>query len=267
MFEDDEEADFEFSEFENWFDNNIGFFRRNDEEPLPEPTLKTELFYHSVYRPIMQELNKTTRTLMVQHYPHIATEHRPEVLEEIDWRVGRTGHKFLLFLYAVVQDQQEEIDLRLRYPKLDEWAISYPSYRKPLYAADTFFDQFPWLTEEEKQELLEEDRKRADEIFAFKEKPRFEFFDMVQRSITRHFKGIGDLDSDGWTMYNVLLSEEYMDYRIRFEYIDGFIKYEFNVEDLKLPYEEYSKRLSEKWKIQWEQEQKEKEDSNKVSPT
>ena len=267
MFEDDEEEDFGLTEFEEWFDDNIGYFRRNNEEPLPEPTLKTELFYHSVYCPCMQELNKATRALMVQHFPRIATEYRPEVLEEIDWRVGRTGHEFLLFLYAVVQDQQAGIDLRIRYPKLNEWAISYPSYRKPQYIADTFFDQFPWLTEEQKQELLEEDRIEADETFAFKEKPRFEFFDMVQKIVTRYFKGIEDLDSDGWTMYDVLLSEEYMDYRMRFEHIDGFIHYEFEVEDLKLPYEEYSKKFSEKWKVEWDREQKEKEDRNNASST
>ena len=129
----------------------------------------------------------------------------------------------------------------------------------------SFFDKFTWLTNEQKQELIEEDRKEADEIYAIKEKPRFEFFAVVQKSITRYFKEILDLDTDGWTMYNVLLFEEYTDYQLRFEHIDGFIEYEFGIEDLHIPYEEYSKKYSEKWKIQFDKRFNEQNDCNNES--
>lgn len=258
MFEDDDEDDFKLSEFEEWFDNNFAYFRRG-EEKFPQPSLEAELFYNSVYCPVMQELNKAVRALMLKHYPRIATEHRHEVLEEIDWRVQRTGHKFLLLLYDVVQDQTEGIDLRIHYPQLDEWAIKYPTYRKPRYMDVSFYDQFTWLTEEQKQEMIDNNRKEADEEHVYKEKPRFEFFDMVQRITFRYLNEVQDLDRDGWVIYDVLLSEEYMDYQIRFEFIDGFIEYEFDVEDLKLPYEEYSKKYSERFNIRWEQERQERE--------
>jgi hypothetical protein len=261
MFEDDEDDDFERSEFDIWYDDNFRYFRRGAEKFI-EPSLDVELFYKGVYCPVMKELGKEVYALALKHYPIIGTEQRPAVLEAIRWRVEITGHEFLLRLYDLVQDQLEGINLHEKHPELDEWAVKYPTYRKPHYLDQSFFDKFTWLTEEQKQEMIAEDKKDADETFQIKEKPRFEFFDLLQRITFKYFKGAQDLDTDGWVVYNVILFSEYTDYEIRFEYIDEFIDYEFDEEDLNIPYAEFSKKLYERFSERRESEWRKREEDN-----
>ena len=49
-------------------------------------------------------------------------------------------------------------------------------------------------------------------------------------------------------MYDVFLHDEYTIYQSTFEFYDDFIDYGFDVEDLKLPTEEYDKKYAEKYK-------------------
>ena len=261
MFEDDEDDDFERSEFDIWYDDNFRYFRRGAEKFF-EPSLEIELFYTGVYCPVMQELSRAMQKLILKHYPIIDTEQRPAVLEAIKWRVEITGHDFLLSLYELVQDQYEGVNLREKYPDFEKWAIAYPSYRKPRYMDVSFFDKFTWLTEEQKQEMIENDRKEADENFKYEEKPRFEFFDMLQSIIFKYFKAVQELDTDGWVIYNVMIFSEYTDYKLRFEYIDEFIDYEFEEEDLKIPYAEFIKKFQQKYSERREKKLQSREDGN-----
>jgi hypothetical protein len=132
----------------------------------------------------------------------------------------------------------------------------------------SFWDRFDWLTEEQKQTSIEEDRKEADEVFAFKEKPRSEFYDLLQTLTFKYYAEVQELDADGWTMFEVFLRDEYTNYQLDFEHYDAFIEYGFGVEDLNLPYNEYSAKLSERYKERREQEfRKKDEDANKQSET
>ena len=65
-------------------------------------------------------------------------------------------------------------------------------------------------------------------------------------------------------MFEVFMRDEYTNYQLDFEHYDGFIKYEFGVEDLDLPYQEYSAKFSERCNERREAEQRKKEEENKT---
>ncbi|HEY5508936.1 MAG TPA: hypothetical protein VIK29_09705 [Paludibacter sp.] len=92
--------------------------------------LDVELFYDSVYIPIMKELENPVREMVNRQYPFIATETRPEVLEELSLMIKEIGRRFLLSLHDMMLWQKSGKDLREIYPKLDEWAVQYPALRK-----------------------------------------------------------------------------------------------------------------------------------------
>jgi len=262
MFEDDEDDDFEFSEAEIWYDNNLRYFDRKD-KPIGL-SLEVELFYHSVYVPFKKDLKGPLRQLVFRHYPYIATECRPEVLAKIEEIIDWVGHEFILFLRNMVEFWKTGKDLREVFPELDKWAISYPAYRKPRYQDPSFWDQFDWLAEEQKQIYIAENQKEVDELFALEEKPRSEFYDLLQSLTFKYYAEVQELDTDGWVMFEVFLRDEYTNYQLDFEHYEGFIEYGFGVEDLNLPFKEYDAKFSEKWKERREEEQRKKqEEENK----
>lgn len=259
MFEDDDDDDLEMSEAEAWYDNNLRFFdwQNNPTTGLP---LDVEIFYYSVYVPFKKELKEPLREMIHRHYPHIATECRPEVLARIERKIDWVGHEFILFLRNMVEKWKTGKDLRETFPEMDEWAITYPAFRKPRYMDPSFWDQFYWLTDEQRQSMIEDDRREANELFAFREKPRFEFFELLQNLTFKYYTEVKELDTDGWVMFRAFLHDEYVNYRMDFEHYDGFIEYEFEVEDLNLPYKEYSEKFSKKWNERREEEQRKKQE-------
>ena len=260
MFEDEEEDDdLELSELELWYDDNLQYFNYKENE-ISGPTVETELFYYSVYVPFKKDLKKPLREMLNRHYSHIATELRPEVLTRIENDLDWVGHEFILFLHNMVQFWKTGKDLREIFPELDKWAVSYRSYRRPRYLEESFWDQMNWLTDEQKQSLKEESNSESDEAFAYEEKPRFEFFDLLQRITFKYYKELQELDADGWTMFEVFLTDEYTNYELDFEHYDSFIEYEFDVEDLDLPYAEYNAKFSAKCKERLDEELSKKQD-------
>jgi hypothetical protein len=260
MFDDD---DLEMSEVEEWYDNNLRYFHREPDQPFG-PSLEIQLFYSSVYLPFKQDLRKPLREMIDRHYLFIATECRPEMLARIDREVDWMGHEFILFLHEMVLFCKTGRDLREIYPKLDQWTISYPSYRKPRYMRPSSIAKLAWMTDEQKQILIDEDKIEADLAFAFKDKPRSEFFNLLQTMVFKYYKELQDLDKDGWTMFEVFLHDEYTKYEIDFEHYDGFIEYGFGIEDLNIPYKEYTEKFSAKWKERRDEEIRRKlEEDNK----
>lgn len=247
MFEDEEDDDdyLGLTEVERWFDNNQRYFYRKEGQ-FPEFSLEVELFYKSVYLPFMTDLKKPVREMVYRDFPLIANEMRPEVLAKIDDHINWVGHEFILFLHQSIYVTKLGLDLRKEYPKLDDWAIRYPVYRKPRYTDSSFWDQFDWLTEENKKQCIAESQKEADEIFELREKPRSAFFALLQTVAFKYYPDIQDLDSDGWVLYEVFLHDEYTNYQLDFEHDELFIDYGFDVEDLNLPYNEYSQQLAER---------------------
>jgi len=246
MFEDEDEDYLEVSEKEDWYDLNRSFFHLYDKDG--DMPLDVELFYDTVYIPLMKELENPVRELVYRQYPFIATETRPEVLEELSLMIKEVGRHFLLSLHDMMLWQKYGKDLREIYPKLDKWAVQYPALRKPKKIDLSYIDKRFWMTADERQKEKEEEEKALTEIYACKEQWRFDFFELLQNLTFKYYPSVQEINSDGWTMYDVFLHDEYTIYQSTFEFYDDFIDYGFDVEDLKLPTEEYDKKYAEKYK-------------------
>ena len=253
MFEDDDD-DLERSEFEIWYDDNRNYFLRGA-TGIVEPSVEIEAFYIGVYCPAMHDLMSAIRQLLVKQYPIIATESRPAVLQAIERRIEITGHTFLLYLFDLVQDQKEGINLPEKYPDFEKWRVAYRTLHKPYKFDESFFDQFPWLTDEQKNEFMEESRKEEEERFNWKDKRKYDFINMLQRIVLKYYKEIMDFEADQWIVYSSLITNEYAEYRIRFEHYVTFIEYEFPEEDLYISYSEFSKKFHQRFNERWEKEQ------------
>ena len=253
MFEDDDEEDYDFdfkeSRLEIWYRNNYGYIRResNPDISMLDVPLEVSLFYSGVYSPAMKEIAPAVRRLMLKQYPIIVRECRPLVLKYIDDTVNYAGHQMLMFLWQLVQDQKEGINLREKYPDLDSWTDFYarpPKAPEPDYS---FFDKYPVIginmNEEQKKEYIEADW--TEEAFYFQQNERFkkEYYDIVQPVVLKYFKALEDLNYEGWIIYAVEIREDYEMYKSGCYHLCNFIEYEFEEEDINLNYKDYMEKL------------------------
>jgi len=265
MFEDDDDDDLGYSEAEIWYDDNLRYFDWQN-KPTPGLPLDVELFYHSVYVPFKQDMKKPIREIIYQRYPRIATEHRPEVLEKIEKRIDWVGHEFILFLHDMVEEWKTGKDLSKIFPELSKSAAYCSKYRKPRYVDPSPLDRVNWLTDEQRQSMIQEIEHEEDVTQIYGEDGVFDFYRLLQDLAFKHYRGLKELydddaktDADGCTMLWTFLLDEYNNYRIDFGHYDEFIEYGFEVEDLNLPYKEYIAKLTEKIEIQNEKLRKEEE--------
>ncbi|HJV77644.1 MAG TPA: hypothetical protein VJ602_04615 [Paludibacter sp.] len=251
MFNDNDD-DLGFSEFEIWYDDNFGYFKRGAENFF-EPDLDVEFFYTSIYTPFMAELPHAIRKLITKHYPIIDTECRPAVLEAIERKIKISGHSFLLQLYDLMQDKKEGINLREKYPDFEKWE---QRNRESEVINRSVFESIEGLTAKQKDELYELAKREFPESYNYKDQRRYEFIELFQPVVFRHYPAIQELDSDGWVVYNYLLTIEHTEFRLRFEYFDEFIEYGFPEEDLYIPYSEFHSKLMQKFDERREEKKK-----------
>lgn len=253
--DEDDDDDFELSEFEEWYDNNFMYFQHEkDHEYGPTPEIET--FYNTVYKPFMRDLKKPLRQLVENHYPHIGSEHRPEVLTKIDSDIDWTGHEFILFLRNANEFLKTGKDIHEMYPDYDSWVETIATYRKPHYLDLSFLQKTEGITDEIIQTIEAESIVESNELFEFEEKPRSEFYKLVQNIIFKYYPELFDMSKDGWTLFEYFMHGEYINYQLNFEHLDSFIEYNLDIEDLDLPYMAYMEKFSVKWKERWDEEQR-----------
>lgn len=258
MFEyDEDDDDFQMSEIEEWYDENFGYFRRDSKTELGL-NLDITLFYTGVYCPVMRELAPAVRKLMLKQYPLITEETRPLVLEHIDWIVSRAGHRLLMNLYILIQDQKEGINLREKYPDFESWIDFYARPPKPPVPDYSFFEKYPTLTENlsdaEKKEMVDEEFESGTKYFIETENLKTEYYEIIQPLVFKYYLALQDLDYEGWIIYAVQIREDYEDYKYRSEHVETFIEYEFVEEDINLEYKEFQEKFSIKYRERWEKE-------------
>ena len=248
MFDDseDEEEEYERTEFEDWFDTYFMYFPV-ELRATGYDDLEVQCFYTNVFCRIMRELTPPIRKLMDKQYPIFKKETRKTVLDELDRIAGLVGPYFLVRLYALMCDDKAGVNHREQFTDFENLIDFYARPDKPRMLEESFFDQFPWLTEEQKQQMIEEDRQEAQEAFDWKEGRKRDFYDIVQPLIFKYYKEIFDLSPDGLIVYAIHIREDYQDYMMRCDHIATFIQFEFPEEDPHLPYKEFSEKLQEIW--------------------
>lgn len=267
MFEDDEDEeeflyddDYEVSEIEEWFDDNYGYFVR-EPSVLIDVTDEITKFYVKVYTPAMDELKRAVLKLLLQQYPIIRGESRPLVLDYINEAVKHVGHEFLMQLYMLVQDQREGVNYREKYPEFEELVEFYGRPAEKPEVNYSFFDKYPDIaasfTQKEKEEFAIERHESETVSFDIEEKLMKQYFDIVQPIVLKYYHELYDLNYEGWIMYAVQIREIYEDYKYYCEYLDTFIDYGFDEEDINLPYDEFSDKLGIKINERLDKEQAE----------
>ncbi len=258
MFEDDEEEDdYKMSELEEWYDNNFAYFNRASKTELGV-NLEITLFYNGVYRLVMKEFAPAVRKLMFKQYPLLETEFRPIVVEHINWIVSKAGHRLLLMLYILVQDQKEGINLREKYPDFESWINFYARPPKPPVPDYHYCDNHPILsnslTVEQIKEIADEEWESDIKHFNMVERLKKEYYDLIQPLVFKYCTALEDLDYDGWIIYAVEIREEYEDFKLRCQHVDTFIEYEMDEEDINLSYKEFHEKFSIKYHEKWERD-------------
>jgi len=251
MFEDEKDDSTELSEFENWYDENFIYFKRESKKQSG-PTFDISLFYYGVYKPAKNDIVRAIRKLMVKQYPVIDTEFRPLVLEYINWLVTSTGHRLLLNLYILIQDQKEGINLRNKYPDFATWIDIYARPQEPDLRKYEDYDKFSFYSDLQKMQLIEEENKEIIKFFEIQEKRRKEFYDMIQPIIFKFYPVLNDLGYDGWIVYAYQIRNDYDDYKFRCEHIEKFIEYEFPEEDINLKDDEFQAKFRRMYNEKWE---------------
>lgn len=257
MYNEDDD-DLERSEFDIWYDDNYSYFKRGT-ETFVEPGLEVELFYKAVYGSIMKELPRVARKLLIQHYPIIDTEFRPAILEAIEQKLEMTGHIFLLNLYDLMLDKKQNLNLREKYSDFETWE---KRKKESEVINRSIFNSIAGLTSKQKDDLYELAKREFKSSYNFKDQRLYEFIEILQPLVFKYYPAIQDLDADGWVMYYKLLTLEHVEFRIRFEYFDEFIEYDFPEEDLYIPYSEFHKKLQQKFADKRDKERKLRESGN-----
>lgn len=253
MFEDEESDNYELSVFENWYDENFMYFKRESNSQLG-PTFDISLFYYGVYCPIMQELGPAIRKLMLKQYPIIDREFRPLVLEYIDWLVSSVGHRFLMNLYTLIEDQKEGVNIREKYPDFVSWINFYAKPAQPNLISEKDYAKFTTFSVQEMKDLIDEENKDIIKYFDKEQNHKKEFYDILQPLTFKYYPALQELDYDGWIIYSVQIREDYEDYKFRCEHVETFIEYDFQEEDINLKYEEFQAKFKEKYNEKWERE-------------
>jgi len=251
MFENEEDNSTEMSEFENWYETNYRYFKRESIQQ-PGPDLYISLFYYGIYKPVMDKITPVVRKLMLKQYPVIDFEFRPMVLEYINWLVSSTGKRLMLNLYNLIQDQKEGLSLREKYPDFKTWIDNYAQPVKPDLITIDDYNEFSFYTDMEKKRMIEEENKEIVKFFEIQEKLRNEFYDVIQPILFENYSALTDLDSDGWIVYAYLIRNEYEDYKFRCEHVKKFIQYEFPEEDINLKYDEFQAKFRRIFNEKWE---------------
>jgi hypothetical protein len=244
--DDDDEEDFERTEFEDWFDTYFMYF------PVAlrvtgYDDVEVQCFHSNVFCNVMRELTPQIRKLMERQYPIIKKEQRQSVLDELDLIAGTVGPHLLVRLYDLVYDDRVGANLREKYENFEGLIDFYARPDTPNTIEESFFDQFTWLTPEQKQQMIDDDRREAQEAFDWREGRKREFYDIVQPLLLKYYKEVFDLNYDGWIIYAVHIREEYQDYLMRCDHISTFIQFEFPEEDLHMPYKEFTEKLQVIW--------------------
>ena len=246
MFDDDDElVEFEKTPFEEWIDF-YWIYIPLDLRDEPSDNIELMHFYSHVFINVKRELTPLLLQLAEKQFPIIKTNTRPFILEKINEYISDTIDLFLLHTFNLLHDQKLGVDLRQKYPKLEEWIPFYARLQQPRLYDMSYFEKFPSRKKiEDKKSKLEELNREAIELFNWAETRKRDFIDTVQTVVIKYYKNIFELDSDGWIIYAVNIGDEYGNYKDKFEYIFDFILYEFPEEYINLNYSEYLEKFKE----------------------
>lgn len=236
--DDEDEDDLLDVEFDDWFERYQTLFP-TDLVINFEPHLEVHVFYKGIYADTMRALASEVRKLLFSQYPELKTETRAGLVSWINQHIDRIGPCFLIKLFALLYDDRQGVNLRKKYPDFDYWLKHYARPKDPLAVLNKVFKSAPWLTEEQKQEMIDDQLNEVD----WKEVRQREFRDMLFRVLQKHYPQVENLSADGWIVYAAITIQEYSEFRFESEAIWEFIRCGLSEEDLQLTRTEIHEKI------------------------
>jgi len=203
------------------------------------------------YQLLVKHLIIAIRQVMLEQYPLIAAEKRPLVLEKIEEIIQLTAEEVIFEMFNLEIGQSIGVNVREKYPELDEWVDFYCRPAKPKFIDDSFREKMPWLTNEQWEKIKEENIQETLDAFNWGTKRIFDFINATQSVFIEYYPQLLDLNSDEWVIYAVNVRESHTDYLERCEYIECFIEAGFPEGDIKLPHKELREKMNEYLKNKW----------------
>ena len=249
MLDEDDDLDvFEKTPYEDWIDDYWQYIPLDIRFDVGE-NFELLHFYNHIFCNVKNELTPLLLELAKKQYPIIKTETRPLIVKKINEYITQTIENCLWYTFQLLHAQKTGVDLRVEYPKLEEWKVRYARPPQPKLKDMSFFENFSFeLTEDVKIKLLEEMNQEENDRFSWTENRVREFIDLVQTVLLNYYTEIFKLSSDGWIVYASNIRCEHFNYKMNFDEIHGFINYEFPEEYINLKYDEYYKKYQEAYK-------------------
>jgi hypothetical protein len=247
MFDDDDDDDDDLEEtiddkfdFYDWFDYHRDLFPPEliDED---EPDQLIYYFHDGVYTDTLQSMEPKIREFVFRHYPEMKSGIHPMMAQRIGVFIALVGRGFFVSLFTLLYDERKGSNFRQKYPEFESWIEKHARPYDHFEVLNEVFAETPWLTEELKQQMIDEHAKDIN----WKEVRRSEFKTILVDLAFQFFPKVEDLSADGWIVFAYLLDSEYADFRYRFEFVSDFIRCGLTEEDWQLSYSEISKKIKE----------------------
>lgn len=232
---DDEDDSFN---FEVWYNLRRKYFPQKLHE-LIDTNYELLNFLFSVYQKITEKLSPAIKDLMRKHYPVFKTEKRPMVVSFLDDIASTTGYKLLLQLFQLIKDQKAGVNMRVKYPKFDQWVDFYGRPQKPKTVDEDLRSLYTWMSDDEWETYRNNENKAMLDYFNWQEKRKFEFIDLVQSLLFSYYPDLQELDPDEWIIYAVCIRDEYEQFLCCCEDAELFIDCGFPEEEIKLSDKEF----------------------------
>jgi hypothetical protein len=248
--EEDDDNDVDLTVQEQWYIDYELLFHPEIREHVKDNDVLLFML-HRRYQLLMKHLILAIRQVMLEQYPLIAAEKRPLVLEKIEEIIQLIAEEVIFEMFNLEIGQSIGVNVREKYPELDEWVDFYCRPAKPHFIDDSLRERMPWLTDEQWDKIKEESIQETLDAFNWKTKRIFDFINAVQCVLIEYYPQLLNLNSDEWVIYAVTLREAHTDYLMPCEDMESFIEAGFPQEYIKLPYKEFREKIDEYLKNKW----------------
>jgi hypothetical protein len=275
MFDDDEDDDDdaleeeeEESPFDTWYHDQLRYFSYQYKLDPDEFMMECELFYNTVCRRFWREVKEPLRELILWQYEAFDTDLHPRMREEIGKIASMADTETLPALLKLLVEDRIGVNHRTKIHDFEGLIDLCGSPRKPYILDRAFFDSIPNLTDEEREVHFQEHLQEAEEEVEEANCCRKEYLDIIQNSLLASCRQILNLSPDGIIMYAYILYKDYGQFQAEVGRLLDMLEYEFPIEYLDLPPDEFSNKSIEAHKEkldrmqeEWEAEKKAEEEA------
>jgi hypothetical protein len=229
----------------------INFYHLNKSSFPPEVVAEFEKNYDIMYylfnvaTPFFADIHEPVHHLMMKQFPAFRTEKRPTLVKEMETITTAAGVDLVMVLANIVTIKSEGKSISSVYAPFNQW-VKDNTFPKDKWERVKDRERIEFgasdSTDEEWEEIKKEENRFRRQEIKWMKKRRFDYMDLLQNIMLKHFKGFDLLDADDLLVYSLFLRKEYEDYNGHCELIEDFIDWGLPEEDYQLDYSTYTKK-------------------------